>query len=295
MSSFKFYSPQKLSQLFELLKEIENNNETFVYLAGGTDLLIDLRSGKAEPDNVIDIKKIKELKGISLEGDTLRLGALTSITEIMNSPFSEKEFSIFMDAGRVFGCHEIRNRATLGGNIAHASPGAEFSSVFSVLDAEIETAGPNGVKSIPISEFILGVGKTGLENNEIITAIKVKMPGPKGTWKAKYKRLSRTKGMDLAGINVSVLAINYDTPVKRQIRISLGAVATTPFRPVEIEKMVSNTDITLELTEKLRTNIADSISPRKSSLRAGPEYKKAMAGQLIVECLSEIFDRPLMA
>lgn len=293
MASFKYCKPSCLKELHTIVKEIESNNEDYKYLAGGTDLMIDLREAKINPSNVIDIKAIKEMKGISFKDDTLRIGALVTVTELNNSDWAKDEFSIFADASNVFGCYEVRNRATIGGNIAHASPGAEFSSVLSVLEAEIEVAGPDGFKRLPINEFVLDVGKTAIRPGEILSAIYVKRPAQKGKWKAAYKRMSRTKGMDLASLNASVCVVNPDTPDKREVKISLGAVARTPFRPVEVEKLLSNTEITLEITEKVRALIADSIAPRASSLRAGPEYKKAMSGQLVLDCLARIFDKPL--
>jgi CO/xanthine dehydrogenase FAD-binding subunit len=301
MASFRYYRPCCLEEFHSMVKEIESKKEDYKYLAGGTDLMIDLREGKIEPANLIDIKDIREMKGLSFQDDTLRIGALTTVTELNESEWAGDEFSILADAAVVFGCYEVRNRATVGGNIAHASPGAEFSSVLSVLDACVEIACPpqspdadsDGFRRLPINEFVIGVGQTALRPGELLSAIHVKRPAEKGKWKAAYKRLSRTKGMDLASLNASVCVINPDTPDKREVRISLGAVARTPYRPVEAEKLLSNTEITIEITEKMRALIADSIAPRATSLRAGPEYKKAMSGQLVLDCLARIFDKPL--
>jgi len=278
---FDYYAPKTLAELFELTNE---NNEAQI-LAGGTDLLLKLREKTTPHKMLIDIKKLDNFRGIETKDGYLRMGALTTIREIQASKIIREKYTALYDAAKSFGCLEIRNRATIGGNIVHASPGAEFGTPLFVLAAEAEVIGPDGTRVIPIHEFWQDVYQVDLKDNEVLAAIRLpyyeKMV-------SRYHRLSRVKGMDLAIVGVSVLALDPANIEKREVKIAMGAVARIPFRNKEVETMLSGVKITNELLVSVKEKLSDSIAPRSSSLRAKPAYKKAMVGNLTEQALLEL-------
>lgn len=278
---FRYSRPETLEEAFELLL----NNEDTRILAGGTDLLLDLREESSPDRLVIDIKKIKELQGIEEGEKYVAIGALTTIRSIQQSDLIKEKYTALWNAASSFGCLEIRNRATIGGNIVHASPGAETGTPLFAFEAEVEVFGPNGKRRLPITEFWQDVGRVDLKKGEILGRILL----PKyENMLSCYHRLSRVKGMDLAILGVTVAVLNPDNTSEREVRVAMGAVARTPYRNQEVEEMLSHTVIDKELMQAVKVKLAESIAPRASSLRAKPPYKKAMVGNLTEKCLQEL-------
>ncbi|MCD6310593.1 MAG: FAD binding domain-containing protein [Candidatus Eremiobacteraeota bacterium] len=275
ISAFDYLAPTTLGELFDLYEK----NPSSEFLAGGTDLLVELRNRKP-PSLLLDLKKIDELSGISSTGEFITIGGTTTINELIESKIIRDEFPALYQAASSFGCYEIRNRATVGGSLAHASPGAEFGPVWAVLEARISIASKKSRRELPFEQFTLGPGKTALMPGEIVYSIILPKYNIKTTGMA-YMRRARTRGMDLASMNCAVLVLNSDKPEIREIRIAFGALARTPDRPREVEKMLSGCEITAELMGKAKKILYERYSPRATSLRASPEYKKLMAGNLL--------------
>lgn len=268
--------PQGTAEVFSTLA----GNAGAQVLAGGTDLLLELREEVPEDTLLVDIKRCEgELRGLEERGDgSIWIGALSTIRDLQESELLRSRYPALTDAADVFGCLEIRYRATVGGNVAHASPGAEYGTPLFVYEAEAEIAGPKGRRTVPIAEFWQDVGKTSLEGGEILSGF-VLPPLPE-TALSRYERISRTKGMDLAAMGITVLVLDPEDEEKRKLRIALGAVERTPVRMVAVERALSGKSIDGQLMEQVKRQMAGAIHPRATSLRAGPEYKKAMAGIL---------------
>jgi CO/xanthine dehydrogenase FAD-binding subunit len=284
---FAYHRPTSIDELVELLSTIKDS----CVLAGGTDLLVKLREGKHVPPAIIDLKRIPELGKLSREGDTLVIGALATVTELLEYPglADEPGLDLLREAAAVFGCLEIRHRATICGNIAHASPGAEYGSCMYVLEATVVIHGPSGERTLPVAEFYKGPNWNALEQGEFLKALRVPIP-PKSA-RSSYMRRSRVKGMDLAGLNLAMLVLNPDDPAKRQLRLAMGAVHKVPMRAPEVEAMLSGRPITAELMAEAKRALSDSINPRPSSLRASPAYKKAMVAHLAESALEKLLPR----
>ncbi|MGM0445139.1 MAG: FAD binding domain-containing protein [Bacillota bacterium] len=274
-SPFEYVKAENLEEVFELLEE----NDDAQVIAGGTDLLVKLREAKRSPETLIDIKELEELKGIKKEGNKVKIGALTTITELKNSELIKNELFSIYQAASEFGCYEIRNRATIGGNIVHASPGAEFGVTVFALDAKVEVIGQNGIKEYPIDEFWYDVGKVKLEN-ELLKSIIIDI---KENPKSSYHRLSRVDGMDLAVVNTA-LAKKSDGSYKSYF----GTVARTPYRNEEIDQLLNEGNYNKETFKKIQKIVDENVEPRASSLRASPEYKKKMVVSLLKRCLRDI-------
>jgi len=282
LNSFDYLCPKNTEEAIQLLLD----NQGAEILAGGTDLLLELRE-KSTPDKVlIDIKKCADLQGIEDQDNFLSIGALTTIREIRQSQIIKEKYRALRDGADVFGCLEIRNRATIGGNIAHASPGAEYGTPLCSFEARVEITGPNGSRVMPIDRFWFDLGVVDLKKGEILKRIllpKIDSPVLSG-----YLRLSRVKGMDLASLGVSVVVINPGKADKREIRVAMAAVQRTPYRNREVEELLSFKEIDSSLIEKAKQMLAASIAPRESSLRAKPAYKKAMVGLLMEKILRNL-------
>jgi len=271
---FDYFHPNDMAETLTLL---DQEDETSV-LAGGTDLLVKMRRGSIRPPVVVDIKGLEECQGIRWEGDRLSLGSLTTFNDLLRSQEVHKHFPLLIDAARVMGCYEVRERATLGGNVVNASPGAESGSPLAVLEAQVVLKGRRGERQMSIGHFWQGVGKTDLAPGELLVRIVIPRL-PEGS-RSTYLRRSRVQGMDLASVNVAVVVINPRLPESREIRVALGAVAPTPIRAREVETLLRGQEITSSLLSQMRDKIQEGLAPRTTSLRATPGYKKEMVGVL---------------
>ncbi|MQY76686.1 MAG: hypothetical protein GH155_03565 [Spirochaeta sp.] len=282
LNRFDYLCPENTEKAIQLLLD----NPGAEILAGGTDLLLELRE-KSTPDKVlIDIKKCADLQGIEEQDDFISIGALTTIREIRSSKIIKQEYKALRDAADVFGCLEIRNRATIGGNIVNASPGAEYGTPLFAFEAEVEITGPNGSRVVPIDKFWFDLARVDLKKGEILKRILI--PRIESQVLSGYLRLSRVKGMDLASLGVSVVVMDPGQVDKREIRVAMAAVQRTPYRNSEVEKLLSHKEIDPNLIEEAKAGLAASIAPRESSLRAKPAYKKAMVGTLMEKILKSL-------
>lgn len=280
--SFDYFRARTIAEATAALKQ-----EGAVVLAGGTDLLVNIRGNKLHPRLVVDIKGLPELKGIreTREGG-LWIGALTTMKEIAINTLIQERYKALAAAASVMGCYEIRVRATIGGNICNASPGAETGPVLAILNAAVEINGSGGRRILPLEQFLLGPGRTALGQGEVLVGF-ILPPLPSGS-RTAYLRRSRIKGMDLAAVSVAVLAGPPDSEGKREIRVAAGAVLATPARVGTVEEILKQGPLTYERIRQARDRFAEVIAPRAGSLRATPEYKQEMVGQLMEMGLAKL-------
>lgn len=279
---FDYFRPKDVEEALALFGQAREA----AILAGGTDLLVKMRRGSLRPPVVVDIKGLEECRGMSWEDGHLSVGALTTFDQLLRSRKVQERFPLLMDASRMMGCHEIRLRATLGGNVVNASPGAESGSPLAVLQAQVVLRGPQGGRQMPVEDFWKGAGKTDLGPGELLTRILIPdlPPGSRST----YLRRSRVQGMDLASVNVAVVAINPQEPKSRKVRVAMGAVAPTPIRARGTEELLRGQEITAQLLARMREKIQEGLTPRATSLRATPEYKKEMVGAMLEIALERL-------
>lgn len=202
-------------------------------LAGGTDLMVEVNRGVRTIGHVVAVDRIPELRGWSLEGDradVLRLGAGTTCTDLAE-PALASLVPALAQAARTVGSPQIRNTATLGGNLATASPAGDTLPVLAALDAEIELQSAGGARRLPLDEFVTGVKANALIPGELITVIRVPvLEGPQ-----EFLKVGTRNAMVIA---VTSLALVVDRP-GRNVRIALGSVAPVPLRAVEAEVLVA--------------------------------------------------------
>ena len=248
-------------------------------LAGGTDLLVKMKYKGTLPKYLINVKKIPDLDQIRYEGPAgLRIGALTTIQAIKDSSVIAHKFPMLSQAAGKVGTLQIRNLGTIGGNLANASPAAEFAPALLTLGASVKCAGPEGERMIPMDEFFLGPGKTSLRGNEMLTDIIVPNLPPHAA--GIYLKHS-LRGMDVAIVSAAV-AIHLDGDVCRDAKVALGAVAPTPFRARKAEALLKGHSLGAandELFDEV-ARVAAGESVPINDLRAYTTYRKKVAETL---------------
>lgn len=216
----EFHQARTLSQAFDLLRACGPSARL---LAGGTDLLVDLKAKRVTTDHVISITRVGELKGISRAGGGLRIGALSTITELDESPSLAGGFESIRDATRRMAVLQVRNVATVGGNLASAVPCADLPPIFIVLNARARIASPEGQRELPVNEFVVDVRKTALGRNEILSSVTVPKPPPR--FGAAYERFGLREGNAIAVAAAAAgLRLAADGTIETAI-IVLGAVS----------------------------------------------------------------------
>lgn len=228
-------------------------------LAGGTDLLIRLRDRTLTPAVVVDVKGIPEMAPqITSAGGLVRVSAGTTMTTVVESDLMRRLFPALVEAARYVGSVQIRNRATLAGNLCNASPAADTATPLLVYGAFIVAVGQGGERRIALDEFFVRSGVTTLATGELVTAIE--LPLPNGARRSAFQRRTRRRGHDLASVTVAV-SIADDG-----VRLAYGSLGPRP------RLLVGGPGSVEELLERAVLE----ASPSPTSMRAGPEYRLAM-------------------
>jgi CO/xanthine dehydrogenase FAD-binding subunit len=236
--------PESLSlavNLIDSLLEAEFN-----ILAGGTDLVVNMKNAKVNPQVIIDISKLNELKKISIDDDNITIGSLVTLTDLLNCKELKEKIPIISSAIKSVGSQQIRNKATIGGNIANASPGGDLITFLSVLNAKLVLINKFSSREIDIHDFIVGPNKTSLGKNELLTAIKFKVP--KRTHMS-FKKVGRRNALAITLMNGACL-IEKQAEKVSGINLTLGAVLARPHRFSNIEAFLIGKNLNEENLEK---------------------------------------------
>jgi carbon-monoxide dehydrogenase medium subunit len=262
---FEYARPTNLATVLQLMTDVPEAR----LLSGGTDLLVAVRKGQARPRLVIDLKRVAELAPrIEQRGQALRISASTVLTEIIGDKRVQAHFPALVEASLVVGSIQIRNRATLAGNLCNASPAADTATPLLVHDAVVEVAGLSGRRLVALDDFFVGPGRTMLGPAELVSAVELPIPGsPLGS---AFARMTRRRGVDLATVNLccSVSTGGVTT-------FAYGAVGPRPFRVADSTGVLADaTSGPAEQDEVLgrMTSVAAPIS----NVRASREYREAM-------------------
>jgi len=280
LKSFEFYEPTTLAEASRLFAE-----EHAQLLAGGTDIIIGMKALTETPQSVVSLQKIPGLDGITTDGDSINIGAMTTVREVELSGDVQQHHTALAEGASEIGSIQIRNLATIGGNIAHASPAADTVAGLLVADAQVDIASADGERSVPIDELFTGPGQTVLTPGEIITRFRLPSPAS-GSHYIKHKI---REVMDLAFIGVAA-AINMDNGTITDARIGLAAVAPTPIRATEAEDLLKGNAPTPELLEQAGEAAATGCSPI-SDLRCSAEHRREMVDVLTRRTLQYALER----
>ena len=273
----RHFDYEKAGSLKEAFDAVSVSQGGSVLMAGGTDLLVQIKEGKIRPQRVIDVKGIHEMDGLSVPGDQLSIGSLTTIRTLETSPVTCEKAALLAQAANRLGSVQVRNRATIGGNLCNASPSAEMAPALLALDAQAEIYGKTGTRTVGMDEFFLGPGKANLSDGEILTSLKIPL-SPKRQGSVYYK-LSARNAMDLAFVSVAVLlGLDRDEKIAKA-RVALGAVAPTPIRVPSVEKLLEGNVLSAEIVLESAELAAQACQPI-SDLRASANYRREMVKNL---------------
>lgn len=284
LPKFDYFAPQTLQETFELL---EKHGKDAKLLAGGTDLIVSLRAREQRPKSVIDIKGVKELHELSFdEKRGLTVGAAVNLNKLIHYDAVSKNYPLLNEAVSTIGDYEIRNRATLVGNICNGSPAADSAPALLVLDANVNIVNQKGKRTVLVREFHTGVKKTVLANNELVTSISVPTP-PKG-YKGGYLKGRRTVGEDLAVVGVGGLVIPGSKGGK-SVRLAYASVAPTPVRALEAEKVFESNKPLNDLLDQAMPIVRKTVSPI-SDVRGGKDYRMNLVEVLTRRLLRQLWE-----
>jgi len=278
--AFEFYQPSTLQEASRLLKD---NGPGGRFLAGGTDLVIAMKEKGLLPKYIVDLKRVPGLSGIRENSDgSLTLGALTTMYTIETSALIKKKYPFLAQSAAEVGSIQIRNRATIGGNMSNASPSADTSPAFIALGATATVANGSGERKIAIEDFFKGPGQCALNQDEILTEVTI--PKTAANLVGEYIKFSPREMMDLAYVGVAVVYNLADDKKCTGVRIVLGAVAPTPIRAKRAEAALEGQILTEALAEKVGQLAAEEAKPI-SDVRSSADYRRAMVGTMTKRAL----------
>lgn len=260
--------------------QLKKEHPEALILAGGSDILIQLREEKLAGSNLISIYRLDELRGICMEDDgTILIRPLTSFTDITMHPLIKKHIPVLGDAVDQIGGPQIRNIGTIGGNICNGVTSADSASTLKAYDAVLELSSLEGVRILPYAEFNLGPGKVDLRPGEILTGIRIPKSSYEHTY-GHYIKYAMRRAMDIATLGCSVnVRLTEDKKHISRLRIAFGVAAPTPIRSAQAEKNAEGHLLDEELLDLVSQGALADVMPR-SSWRASKEFRLHLVEEL---------------
>jgi len=276
LGEFDYVRPRSVDEACGYLAESDDAR----VLAGGTDLLVDIRNGLRAPRLLIDIKPIDALDRLDADGRELKIGAAVPLNRIAEHHAVRLRLPALADAALSIGTYQIRNRATLAGNLCNGSPAADTAPVLLTLGAVLAVAGPDGQRAVPVSDLFTGVKQISLGPAEIVTAVCIPVPG-KGTRTAFLKQ-QRIRGHDLAIVN----AAGTLAPGKGALRVAVGSCAPTPLL---LEPVDANGGSVGAIADRIIERAEEATCPI-SDVRASAAYRSAVLRVLLRRLVERLLD-----
>jgi CO/xanthine dehydrogenase FAD-binding subunit len=259
-------------------------------IAGGTDLLLDLEQGRHSPvHTLVDITEVKELLALEVRGDSLFVGAGVPVNRLVLDPLTGAHAQALVEACNLIGGPQVRNVATLGGNVAHALPAADGTIALLALAAEGEIAGISGTRRVPLPGLFLGPGKSVLKHGEELL-VGFYLPLAKKGQASCFKRIMRPQGVALPIINLAIWLERSGDKVG-QIRIAVGPGAATPWRADEAEKSLVGKPLNEESLTVAMEALLAHVGFRSSPRRASAEYRRHLVATLFRDTLEAAWKR----
>jgi len=261
-------------------------------IAGGSDVLIQMREGKLTGKELISIYMIEDMRGVTIDEEgAIRIGSLTSFSHITKDPIIQKYINVLGEAVDMIGGPQIRNIGTIGGNTCNGVTSADSASTLFAWDAIIEITGPNGVRRIPIREFYIKAGVVDLREGELQTAILIPKNSYEG-YQGHYIKYAMRNAMDIATTGCSVnVKLSKDKQILEDLRIAYGVAGPIPLRASHAESIGKGQAISkelgsMELIDSFSTAVLEDIKPR-DSWRASKAFRQHIATEMAERCLIE--------
>ena len=246
-------------------------------IAGGTDVLVQVREGRRAGKELISIQKLDELRGVTMEDDgTIRIGSLTVFSHITHDPIIQKYINVLGEAVDMVGGPQIRNIGTIGGNTCNGVTSADSASTLHAYDAIVELTGPNGVRRQPIHDFYIKAGKVDIREGEIQTAILIPKDSYIDTF-GHYIKYAMRNAMDIATLGTSVnVRLSADKKTVERARVAFGVAGPVPLRAATAEAVAAGKSVSMELAEAFSQAVKEDINPR-DSWRAAKDFRMHIA------------------
>ncbi len=287
LSSFDYVRTNALDEATRLLKD---HGEAARPLMGGTDLFVRMRDGVIQPQILLDVKHLPGMRDIVYDEQAgLAVGAAATMNEVGCHPKVLAHYALLAEACNSVASYQLRNRATLGGNLCNGSPAADTAPAVLILDGRLSLYGPGGEREVPANDFFLGPGQTALQAGELVTAIRFPIL-PDGA-AGRYVKLGRNKAGDLSIVGVAVLGFPDETASSGyRFRIGLASVAPTPLRPLAAESVLAQNPPGEETFVQAAEKAMDAASPI-SDVRASAQYRQAMVRNLTLRGLRDVWEQ----
>ena len=259
------------------------------FIAGGTDLIIQINRRQEAPKHVIDLSRLDEMKLIDETSEKIVIGALATHKSVESHPAFQGALIAFTEAARVIGGHQVRNVATIGGNIANASPAADLLPPLLAFDAEVELLSPSGVRFMRLDEFLVGPRRTKCQPDELIKAVSVIKP--RGSTASAFMKAGRRKAMEISVVSVAAgLTLDAITGRCRNVRIAIGAAAPTAIRAKDAEQVLENSQPDYSFFQEAGRRAAATVTPI-TDVRASAKYRQVLVSVLVPRALQRCLER----
>lgn len=280
----EYFKPKDLNELTDLLQE---HFKRATVIAGGTNLIPEMKNSEKSPEVLVDISDLEQLVYISEADGKISIGAATTIAEIASSQLIISNSPILASAARQLGNPLTRNRATIGGNLANASPCADTAPPLLALDAVLQIVGPGGTqREVPLNKFFHGYKFTDLGRGEVLT--RIRFPKPNGSSRGSHTKLGLRNA---ASICVASIAVMLEMKAKtcQGARIAAGSVAPIPIRAYRVEQRLEGEKIDAKLLDECANLIKEEISPI-SDIRGSAEYRTYVTAAVLKNNLAKAAD-----
>lgn len=286
MHSFDYDAPESLEDAIALLSQEPSASRP---LAGGTDLIDQMRVGRFRPDRIVDVKKISELNVLEMDEQGLRLGAAVPCRRILADPAIVENYTALADSCRILGGIQIQSRASIGGNLCNSGPAADSTPSLIALHATCVVAGPNGRRDIPVESFCLGPGKNALQAGELL--VEMRLPPVSLHSGSHYRRLIPRNEMDIAVVGVGVaVRLNESGDQFLSARIALSAVAPTPLFAREISDSLAGEQVNEEVIRRAAQACGEIVQPI-DDMRGTIAYRQHVTSVLVRRVLESAVKR----
>jgi len=284
LQAIEYFQPSTVSEALAFLSHSPAKTKI---LAGGTDLVIQLRERAVEPDFIVDLANVKGLRGIESDGRSIIIGSMVTFSELEQNPLILKCLPILAQAAASVGSPQIRNMATIGGNIANAATAADSIPALLALDAKLSLVSAGGSRELALEDILVGVNRTTIEPKELIT--KIIVPIPQGKTFSSFIKIGRRKALAIARLNLSLVVKMATNQTVEKANLAVGAVGTTAYRVREVEEFLQGKQLTDEAIADAGGKILEVVAAKLGSRPTAP-YKKKIAKGALIKALQAIKD-----
>lgn len=284
LQAIEYFQPSTVS---EALAFLSHSSAKTKILAGGTDLVIQLRERSLQPEFIVDLANVKELRGIESDGKSITIGSMVTFSELEQNPLILKCLPILAKAAASVGSPQIRNIATVGGNIANAATAADSVPALLALEARLNLLSSSGSREVALEDILVGLNKTTIAPNELLT--KIIVPIPQGTTFTSFVKIGRRKALAIARLNLGLIMKFDATNLIERASLAVGAVGTTAYRVKEVEEFLQGKRLTDEVITAAGEKLLEVVAAKLGSRPTAP-YKKTIAKGALIKALQAIKD-----